>query len=464
MEGEGYLLPSGFTSRSDVKFRHSFKRGFSAKIGPRALKELSEMDGITVTDVPILFPSVPDDQTPYGMEQIYDDPDITATSGGAGITIAHLDTGVFTGHPDLENRIVGCLDATQGLSPGCTDDDGHGTHTAGTAVGDGGDGSGIYGAAPEAGLFVIKVCDAGCAADDVAAAIGHVGSNGLAQIVMMSFGGNSSIGLISDAIAAYPEILFVAASGNDGPSGGSIDFPARDPNVVAVGAIDASLTVPTFSSRGVDDDNDLVISEGELEFVAAGVSVLSTFNDGGYRYGTGTSMSTPHVAGLAAREWQGDAASTRAHLRAGAEDILSATGGGAAPGFDVASGYGLPHVTGAAPPATSMIHIGDLDSKTNKGKRGWRTSVKILVLDSHGNAVSNADVAGTWTLGEFSCTTKGNGRCRVRSGTIDLSTSEVEFEVVHVNHSTMDYDSEANDDPDDDDGSDGTVIFIAQPS
>ncbi|MCH9010804.1 MAG: S8 family serine peptidase, partial [Chloroflexi bacterium] len=351
VESDGYLLPSGFTSRSDVDFRHSFKRGFSARIGPRALKELSQMDGVVISDVPMLYPSVvPADQFPYGVEQIYDDPNITATSGGAGITIAHLDTGVFTGHPDLVNRIVGCLDATNGMANGCTDDDGHGTHTAGTAVADGGDGTGVYGVAPEAGLFVIKVCNPGCAADDVAVAISYIGDNSLADIVTMSFGGNTEFGLISDAMASYPDILFVAASGNDGPKTGSIDFPARDVNVIAVGAIDASLSVPSFSSRGFDDGDDNVITVGELEYAAAGVSVISTFNDGGYRSGTGTSMSTPHIAGLAAREWQGDAASTRAYLRGGVEDILLATGGGAATGFDVASGYGLPHVSAAAPP------------------------------------------------------------------------------------------------------------------
>ncbi|MCH8063181.1 MAG: S8 family serine peptidase [Chloroflexi bacterium] len=530
VESNGYLLPSGFTSRSDVEFRHGFRKGFSARMGPKALKELSKMAGVTVSDVPMLYPSVPTDQTPYGVEQIYDDPNVTATSGGAGITIAHLDTGVLTAHPDLINRIVGCLDATNGLANGCADNKGHGTHTAGTAVADGGDGTGIYGVAPEADLFVIKVCNPGCAADDVAAAISYIGGNSLAHIVTMSFGGNSDIGLISDVIAEYPDILFVAASGNDGPSGGSMNFPARDANVVAVGAIDSSLKVPNFSSRGVDDGDDSVISVGELELVAAGVSVLSTFNDGAYIKWTGTSMSTPHIAGLAAREWQGDAASTRAYLRGGAQDILLATGGGVATGFDVASGYGLPHVSAAAPPpppvvtldsiqvspssasimvgetqqfsalafysdstqadvtdsaqwgssngsvatidgsgmadglsegnssitatldgvtsniasldvtepppppGKSMIHIGDLDGKARASKRGWRTSVKIVVLDSDGNTVSKANVSGTWDLGTFSCTTNGKGRCTVRSGNIDLGTTEVIFRVSQSQH------------------------------
>ena len=113
------------------------------------------------------------------------------------------------------------------------------------------------------------------------------------------------------------------------------------------------------------------------------------------------------------------------------------------------------------PPGKSMIHIGDLDGKARASKRGWRTTVKILVLDSDGNTVSKANVSGTWDLGTFSCTTNGKGRCTVRSGNIDLGTTEVIFRVNKVSHSTMEYDAESNTDPEDD--SDGTEIAVSQP-
>ncbi|MCH7626496.1 MAG: hypothetical protein IIC83_11280, partial [Chloroflexi bacterium] len=113
------------------------------------------------------------------------------------------------------------------------------------------------------------------------------------------------------------------------------------------------------------------------------------------------------------------------------------------------------------PPATVMIHIGDLDGKARTGKRGWRTSVKIVVLDSDGNTVSKANVSGTWTLGTFSCTTNGKGKCTVRSGNIDLGMLEVMFRVDEVSHGTMVYDPVSNTDPDGD--SDGTEIAVSQP-
>ncbi len=145
-------------SHADLKLRHEFPNGFSAEVKRKSRKKIDDMPGVEILDVPKHQLSVPSDQTPYGMEQIYDETGMTATSGGAGITIGHLDTGVKKDHPDLKNRIVGCLDATNNFRNKCDDRNGHGTHTAGTAVADGGDGSGLYGVAPQANLFVIKVC------------------------------------------------------------------------------------------------------------------------------------------------------------------------------------------------------------------------------------------------------------------------------------------------------------------
>src|SRR3989338_834751 len=108
---------------------------------------------------------LPADQTPYGIEQIYNDNTIASTSGGAGIDIAILDTGVYKSHLDLKRRVKQCVDFSQGSWYGttikvgtCTDGHGHGTHVASTALADGGaDGKGIYGVAPEANLFAYKV-------------------------------------------------------------------------------------------------------------------------------------------------------------------------------------------------------------------------------------------------------------------------------------------------------------------
>ncbi len=276
------------------------------------------------------FPGV---QKPWGIIKV------NGGSGGAGINVAVLDTGVMKDHLDLNVKL--CKDTTKrGIKNGCSDGNGHGTHVAGTIVANGGsDGLGILGVAPEANLFVIKVCgNSGfCFGDDIAEAIIYVTNQG-ANIISMSLGGNTQSSLIRDAInyATDNGVLVIAAAGNDGPADGSIDYPGANVKVVAVGAINSAEAVPDFSSRGVND-GDYIIEEREVEFGAPGVSVESTWNNGCYHTISGTSMATPHVAGLAAKLWQDNAADTRTYLqdRARLHDLHTE-------GDDTATGFGLP--------------------------------------------------------------------------------------------------------------------------
>ncbi len=268
------------------------------------------------------------DQTPYGIEQIYNNAGITATSGGAGVVLGHIDTGIDQDHVDLVNRIV-YSDAD--------DKNGHGTHTAGTAAADAGsDDLGIWGVAPDASIRSYKVCNAFCNTNSINAAIQDC--TGQCDVITFSIGGNSESTSTRDAINAFVAGggIFVAAAGNDGPSEGSIDWPGANPNAVAVGAIDSNKNVASFSSRGIND-GDCVIESREVEFAAGGVSTVSTYKGGGYASMSGTSMATPHVAGLALKKWTGNGDSTRTALRQGVEDVHTA-------GCDSATGFGLPHV------------------------------------------------------------------------------------------------------------------------
>jgi len=276
----------------------------------------------------------PDNQMPWGILRV------NGGSGGADIDVAILDTGVYREHLDLTRRIEQCKDFTMGprVKGSCKDIHGHGTHVAGTVAADGGeDGLGIFGVAPEADILAYKVCgsDGYCWTDDVAAGIRYAATHG-AEIISISLGGDSQSSLIKDAIdfAVSKGALLVAAAGNTGPSEGSILYPAANVKVIAVGAINSAENVASWSSRGVND-GDYIIEEKEVEFGAPGVSIESTYINGCYGYKGGTSMAAPHISGLAAKLWQGNAADTRTYLQSIAKDIWTA-------GDDSATGFGLP--------------------------------------------------------------------------------------------------------------------------
>ncbi|MEK7536997.1 MAG: S8 family serine peptidase [Patescibacteria group bacterium] len=295
---------------------------------------------------------IPSDETPWGIALIYNNSAITSTSGGANVNVAVLDTGVLKTHPDLKNRVKQCKDFTSlkvlVKDGSCEDKHGHGTHVSGIILADAGsDKLGIYGVAPEANLFSYKVCgnDGSCWADDIAYAIRVAADNG-ANVINMSLGGDAESLLIREAMdyAVSKDVLIVAAGGNDGPYPASIDYPAANTNAIAVGAIDISISVPDWSSRGINPlTQAYVVEEKDMEFGAPGVSIESTWKNGGYAVLSGTSMASPHIAGLAAKFWQltalegGRASATRDLLHQMAKDIWSL-------GDDDATGFGLPQV------------------------------------------------------------------------------------------------------------------------
>ncbi len=380
-EGGRYFIASkSYIVRSLFGVQHEFEKGFTADLTTGEVWTLEKIFKIGVVPVPIYTVSAitipepsptdagasiiteavnvlqedilkdalkiktrtvfPHDAVPWGVKKIYNNESIKTTLGGKGVAVAVLDTGVNISHLDLAARIKDCKDFTRGPVPrsACEDKHGHGTHVAGIIAADGGgDGQGIWGVASEADLLVYKVCrnDGTCWADDVASALSYATQNG-ANIISLSLGGNAENFLMREAIdeSLVKNVLVVAASGNDGPERGTIDWPAGYANVVAVGAIAENELVPDWSSRGVND-GDYIIENREVEFGAPGVNVESTWFDGSYRYLSGTSMAAPHISGLAARIWNGSATSTRVLISGRSRDIWAL-------GDDTATGFGLP--------------------------------------------------------------------------------------------------------------------------
>jgi subtilisin len=309
--------------------------------------------------------SGPSDQTPWGIEAIYNDSAITKPTGGGGIKVAVLDTGVIN-HADLAGSIEQCKDFSQmktSLVEGyCDDGNGHGTHVAGTVLANGGSGQGIYGVAPEADLWAYKVLNnrGSGYSDDIAAAIRAAADaatdTGSKVIISMSLGSSAKDTMIASAVDyAYGKgVLVVAAAGNDGPGDNTIGYPGALVNAVAVAALEnvqlnGTYRVADFSSRGNPaTDGDYIIQERDVEVSAPGRAIESTWNDGSYNTISGTSMATPHVSGLAAKIWAANPSLSHVQLRTELQNrakLYDIKGGtGAATGDDYASGFGFPRV------------------------------------------------------------------------------------------------------------------------
>ncbi|WP_203183957.1 S8 family peptidase [Streptomyces pratensis] len=229
---------------------------------------------------------------------------------GKGVTVAVLDSGYDTDHPDLAGRVTVSSNFLGGAT--AEDDNGHGTHVASTIAGVD---STYRGVAPDASLAVGKVCDntGSCPTSAVLAGIDWAVNTVHAKVVNMSLGGaadetDPAIAAIND-LSASTGTLFVVAAGNDGEYGlGTVGAPAIANAALAVGAVNADEELAPFSSRGPRPSDNAV----KPDITAPGVSIVAAKAGGGHTAKSGTSMATPHVAGSAALvaqahpDWNGE--------------------------------------------------------------------------------------------------------------------------------------------------------------
>jgi subtilisin family serine protease len=270
----------------------------------------------------------PAQQLPWGVDRI--DAEL-ATAKGVGSVVCIVDTGIDQDHPDLQANIVGGKNfVAKGITvdPNKWDDDnGHGTHVAGTVAAV--DNSiGVVGVAPQASLLAAKVLNRQGSGylSDVIAGIEYCVSSG-ADVISMSLGTSSDIQAMHDAVdAAYAAgALLVAAAGND--YGGAVSYPAAYDSVVAVSATDSTDALASFSNVGA-----------KVELAAPGVDVLSTWKGGSYATLSGTSMATPHVSGVAALAIEANPLLSNVEVRALLQNTADDLG---AVGRDNYYGYGL---------------------------------------------------------------------------------------------------------------------------
>jgi subtilisin family serine protease len=208
------------------------------------------------------------------------------------VLVAVVDTGVDGTHPDLGDNVADGYDAINDAEGGATDENGHGTHVAGTIAAKAGNGEGIVGVAPEARILPVKVLDGeGSGYDsDIAEGIVWAADAG-AQVINLSLGGPDQSEAISEAVdyARGKNAVVIAAAGNSREEGSPVEYPAADEGVIAVAATDDQDEVAEFSNAG-----------DYVDVAAPGTGIMSTVPGGEYEKASGTSMAAPHVAGVAA--------------------------------------------------------------------------------------------------------------------------------------------------------------------
>ncbi len=234
---------------------------------------------------------------------------------GAGVTIAVLDTGIDSDHPELSDSIAG----GKGFGYATYEDDhGHGTHVSGIIAANGVDAN-AKGVAPNSKVWMAKVCNASgsCYSSDIAAAIEYVvkGPDGIinngdepAKIMSISLGGggtslsNCDTDYLAQKVnwAVGNGVTVAVAAGN---TSGRVSSPGCASKAIAVGAVDKTDVRASWSGSGL-----------ALDIMAPGVNIYSSVI-GGYASWSGTSMATPHISATVALLRQVNPALTDAQIK-----------------------------------------------------------------------------------------------------------------------------------------------------
>ncbi|MFO1278818.1 MAG: S8 family peptidase [Burkholderiaceae bacterium] len=354
---------------------------------------------------------------------------------GTGVKAFIIDTGIRASHQEFGGRVVSGYTAISDGN-GTNDCNGHGTHVAGTVGGT------TWGVAKGVTLVPVRVldCTGSGAYSGVIAGIDWVANSNLRPAVAnLSLGGGTSAALDAAIAGAVSKgVTVVVAAGNSNADACNYS-PSRAPSAITVGATTSSDARASYSNYG-----------SCLDIFAPGSSITSAWNtsDVATNSISGTSMASPHVAGVAALVLEGKPSSSPASVASfltssASLNKLTSIGAGSPNRLVYSLAAGVP-----VEPITKVIAVKSITGLSVGFYFGWTASATITVRDvDTGANVANATVKGRFSTksgSTVSCTTNSAGSCKLTSASISRNVSSTQLSVTELSGTGMTYDASQN--------------------
>lgn len=432
-------------------FSHAIK-GFSASLPEAALPGIRNNPHVAFIEpdqtVSLTQLTSPQNQVTWGLDRV-DQLDRPINSQyffnytGVGVTAFVIDTGINAGHQEFTGRLLAGYNVIADAN-GTNDCHGHGTHVAGSLGGT------TWGVAKAVQLVPVRVLDcagSGSLSGVVAGIDWAAGTSLRPAVANLSLGSGKSIAVNAAVAGAVSKgITMVVAAGNSSANACNYS-PASEPTAITVGATTSSDARANYSNYGSCVD---IFAPGSL-ITSAWIGSTTATNTI-----SGTSMASPHLAGIAALALQANplatpAAVTNFLMSNATLNRLSSLGNGSPNRLAFSLASGAPGVVMA-----KTVAIKSLTASAQKSGRNWLARVTATVRDINSGAdVANALVSGSFSSGgSASCITGSTGSCTLSSGSLASTVLSTSFTVGSVSGDGLSYDASQNS---------GAQISISKP-